>query len=229
MMPQLFTKLVITATSLGITVVIVTAPAYAGTLTINPNGSLYLESTSQVLGATTKSNTKAVEFKATQENKIRVSTQPTDKKAPTPIAEEDEVVFTQKVATAEAKVRITSRDQNKYMITDGYMVKVGTPLSFNLETNEMIVTTPAGSKVVTVLPDAAYKNAKLTTTTSKDNMELIDYQNSPVYTVSGTANEKIFGLIPVTFDKKVFVSAISGNVVNSETSGLATILDLISF
>lgn len=177
-----------------------------------------------------KNNAEQIQIKTTQENKIRIETAPTSKTVSQPLAEEDELIFTQKIANNdESKVRITARDQNKYMMTEGYMVKVNTPLSYNLDTNQMTVTTPAGNKTVTILPDQAFKQAKLVADTTKDNMELIEYQNSPTYTVSGTANKKVFGLFPVSFDKKVYVSAISGNIVKSETSGINRLLDLISF
>jgi hypothetical protein len=160
----------------------------------------------------------------------------------TPLAEEDEVIFVQKVATSEAKTRIMSKDQSKYMITNGIAAKVGTPLSFNLETNEMTVTTPAGTKVVAVLPDAALAKARLEANIevppASDDPEEIDesgqvslmeYQNSPTYAIKGKSKKNVLGVFPVELDKTVYVSAVSGNVVDTKLTGLARFLDLISF
>jgi hypothetical protein len=294
-------KLMLTASSLGIISLIAVPQASAGTITITPEGTIYIQETPRVLGEATDSQTdavesamqaesdvlleqyrgkkisyselkagktaiaerykakqleeaaktavvneaKKVEVKSTQGNKVRVQTVPTELTVAAPLAEEDEVVFVQKVATSEAKTRIMSKDQSKYMITNGIAAKVGTPLSFNLETNEMTVTTPNGTKVVAILPDAALQQARLgamievadipTATDSADvNVEespitLMDYQNSPTYAVKGKAKKNLFGFIPVELDKTVYVSAVSGNVVDTYQSPFDRFLDLVSF
>jgi hypothetical protein len=161
-------------------------------------------------------------------------------------------MFVQKVATGEARIRLMAKDQHKYMITNGVVVKVGTPLSFNLETNEMTVTTPAGTKVVAVLPDAALQKARAagidapldlqpidisetdTTTTptinpDDDTIQLVDYQNSPTYAIKGSSYKNLLWFIPLKIDKTVYVSAVSGNVVATKSTPLAKFLDLVSF
>lgn len=58
----------------------------------------------------------------------------------------------------KTKVRIRSKDQANYVIRQKVAAKTNFPLQVNLDTNELIVTTPKGSKVVTILPDKAVEN-----------------------------------------------------------------------
>ncbi len=55
-------------------------------------------------------------------------------------------------------VKIRSTGNAFMVIRDKVAAKTNFPLMVNLETNELIVTTPKGSKVVTILPDQAVKN-----------------------------------------------------------------------
>lgn len=56
------------------------------------------------------------------------------------------------------KVKLRAVDNASLVIRNRVAAKTNFPLMVNLETNELIVTTPKGSKVVTVLPDAAVSN-----------------------------------------------------------------------
>ena len=56
------------------------------------------------------------------------------------------------------KVKIRSKNNAAYVIQNKLAARTNFPLQVNLETNELIVTTPKGSKVVTVLPDKAVEN-----------------------------------------------------------------------
>lgn len=58
----------------------------------------------------------------------------------------------------ETRTRVRSKDNASYVIRARVAAKTNFPLQVNLETNELIVTTPKGSKVVTVLPDKAVEN-----------------------------------------------------------------------
>jgi hypothetical protein len=56
------------------------------------------------------------------------------------------------------KVTIRSHDQALVVITNKIAAQTHFPLMVNPETNELIVTTPAGQKVVTILPDKAVQH-----------------------------------------------------------------------
>lgn len=118
------------------------------------------------------------------------------------------------------------------------------PLSVDPTTGELTVTTPAGSKIVTVLPDAAVQNlinkhvitdvesqaassgAGLTTT-QRANLTLLGTE--PVFEINGVSNKHLLGIFPVGFSKTAFVSAENGNVVKVNQSLLNTLLEPLSF
>lgn len=117
------------------------------------------------------------------------------------------------------------------------------PLSINPETNQLIVTTPAGQKIVTVLPDQAVRNMiekkYITIVENQENIasesgqldntiSLETRNDEPVYRIKGKKNHKIFGLIPVETETTIYASAETGNPVAQEQSLLASFIDLLS-
>ena len=115
------------------------------------------------------------------------------------------------------------------------------PLSIDPQTNMLTVTTPAGVKNVTVLPDAAVENLlqqgiidKVKTTTAAANggqLKLITLgllNNEPAFQVAGADNKKLLGLLPVSIDKTTFVSAQTGQVIKVEETLLSRLFDLLS-
>lgn len=124
--------------------------------------------------------------------------------------------------------------------------RVNFPLSVDIATNQLIVTTPAGRKVVTVLPDKAVQNLLETGVISKvENpslgseqakdlgnlngvVDLENRNNEMVYKVAGIKIQKLFGLIPVSVPTTAYVSAKTGNLVTQEQSVLANLIQLLS-
>lgn len=121
------------------------------------------------------------------------------------------------------------------------------PLSVDLETNELTVTTPAGEKTVTVLPDQAVQNMlaanvidriggqELVSLVRQGGIETLDQviqlseQNgTPIYEIAGVKEHRLLGFIPVTTDVTVTVSAETGEVVDTEQSFLDTMVDIFS-
>lgn len=114
------------------------------------------------------------------------------------------------------------------------------PLSLN--GNTLVVTTPAGQKSVTVLPDQAIKNMLasriMTDVTSVDvknslasinELVTLEERNGVlVYKIDGVKKHMILGFIPFKTQVKAFVSAESGEVVDTEQSLLGKILNKIS-
>lgn len=142
-----------------------------------------------------------------------------------------------KIATGGGHLAIA---KNKYAATTNF------PLSVDVNTKQLIVTTPAGQKAVTVLPDQAIQNLLATGVISKIESQASDVilnkdlgnldgvakleerDNEMVYKVEGMKNHKLLGIIPISVPTTAYVSAQSGNVIAQDQSLLANLLDLLS-
>jgi len=124
--------------------------------------------------------------------------------------------------------------------TDGAVTDF--PLTVDEETGTLTVTTPAGEKMVTVLPDAAIKNmlsAKVMSyvtslkaegelASTEKLVKLVEQDGTLIYEIDGIKEHKLLGLIPLKTKVKAFVSAENGQVIKSETSLLGRILNRIA-
>ncbi len=116
------------------------------------------------------------------------------------------------------------------------------PISVDSTTGQLTVTTPAGSKVVTVLPQQAIDNmlaSKVMTDVvgEKVNNDLasipdlvnLETKNGVlVYKVKGNKTHKLLGFIPIKTGVEAFVSAENGEVVESTDSLLGRILNRLA-
>jgi len=134
------------------------------------------------------------------------------------------------------RIRITTEDGQGKMVISRNEIRARThfPLSVDPETNELIVTTPAGEKRVTVLPDQAVKN--LTERGLIDRVEpstneinLAEAGGEPVYEIEGESDKKFFGFMPVKIRSKIKISAETGEVVRTEKTIRDRLFDLFSF
>ena len=141
------------------------------------------------------------------------------------------------VLTADSRLAVT---QNQVAAVTDF------PLSINVETKELIVTTPAGQKIVTVLPDVAIKNLLATGIINKVETLAVDAttqgqlgaltgvvkleirDDKVVYKVRGTKIHRMLGFIPIDTQTTAFVSADNGAVVAQQRSLLANIVDFLS-
>lgn len=120
------------------------------------------------------------------------------------------------------------------------------PLSIDVGTNQLIVTTPAGQKIVTILPDQAVQNLLATNKITKieqtsdpsltnelgtlNGVVKLEIRNEEmVYKIKGTKSHNLLGFIPVDRSSTAFVSAQTGDVIAQEQSLLTNLIDLISF
>lgn len=138
-----------------------------------------------------------------------------------------------KIATAPGQIALVNK-------------KVGAlsnfPLSVNPTTRELTVTTPAGSKVVAVLPEKAINNMLAAhimddVVSEKVNNSLasipelvkLEIKNGVLgYQVKGTKTHKLLGLIPIKTKVETFVSAENGQVIETNQSLLGRILNRIA-
>ncbi len=144
-----------------------------------------------------------------------------------------------------------ARDQIKVATAGGkFVIQRGTagavanfPLSIDLATNTLIVSTPQGNRKVTILPDQAVQGLLASNVISKLNLtqEQIGTQSAsqlitlgirngiPIYEITGVSNQKLFGFIPVNIQRTAVVSAQTGQVATIQETPLNRILDLVSF
>lgn len=121
------------------------------------------------------------------------------------------------------------------------------PLSIDVGTNQLILTTSEGQKVLTVLPDQAVQNLLATgiinsvnaiqasdiSTTSTlgpvDSVVQLKVRNSePIYEIDGTKIFRLFAVIPVSQPVKAIVSAETGELVTKQQSFFTNVIDLLS-
>jgi hypothetical protein len=112
------------------------------------------------------------------------------------------------------------------------------PLQIDLETNQLIASTSAGSRVLTVLPDIAIQNmlnanvlTKITSTQIEDLSDVVELGEKngiPVYKLKGTKSHKLFGFVPIETEITADVSAETGDLISTEQSVLSQVIDYIS-
>lgn len=159
---------------------------------------------------------------------------------------EDDTLFKIDDRLAKSGIKVETAGENEFIVQRGGTAAITDfPVSIDLATNSLIITTPAGQKIVTVLPDAAVQNLitanivdrlgasvlpNTTTPLNVDQLVSLGEQNGvPVYEINGVDEQKLLGIIPVTIQKDVVVSAETGEVVKTQTSFVDGIIDLISF
>lgn len=133
---------------------------------------------------------------------------------------------------SKLKIKIKSNGDEFEFESKGENVNVKSdfPLSVNSETNELTVTTPAGVKVVAILPDQAVNNIltnqKLTVVTSTN---INEGENGELeYQVEGQDEQRLLGLFNVKIRKTFTISATTGQELSNQTDFLNKILDLLS-
>ena len=139
-------------------------------------------------------------------------------------------------------IKIASASGRPVLSRNNIGAQTDFPLSIDIGTNQLIVTTPAGQRVVTVLPDQAVQNllaanilnsVDSTDTTGEletlDSVVKLEMRNGEVvYRVKGVKKRRLLGLFNVDNSTTVFVSSESGLPVAQEQSLLANIVDSLS-
>lgn len=113
--------------------------------------------------------------------------------------------------------------------------KTTLPISVNLATKELIVTTSKGVRVVAILPDVAVnKLITLKVIDSiepeiKDMLKLTELNDTAVFEIKGIDDQRLLGIVPVKIHKTVHISAEDGTVEATNESFGQRLLDLLSF
>ena len=157
----------------------------------------------------------------------------------------DEIENETEVELEEDGIKIATISEKPILTKDNIATLTDFPLTIDLGTNQLIVTTPIGEKVITVLPDQAVTNLLATNVISK--VEQVSDQNiiqelgnlngivtlemrgqEVVYKIKGSKTFKLLGFIPVDTAATTFVSIETGDLIAQEQSLLANIIDLLS-
>lgn len=146
----------------------------------------------------------------------------------------DKTAF-EKIATAiklETGSEITQKE-NKFVMKRGDIeAQTKFPVSFNVATKTFTVQTPKGEHEVTILPDEAVQKLmenNIIASAPTSQIELTEYNNQPVYEVSGSTKQKMFGFLPINIEKTSVVSAQTGSVVNTNQGIFSRFIDTLSF
>lgn len=119
------------------------------------------------------------------------------------------------------------------------------PVGVDPSTNQVTVETSQGSQDLNVQPQEAVDNLlnnqilsnveqKVATdeaggTPQTTNLaQITELQGKPVFKIKGVKKKKLFGVIPVAFQKTVFSSADTGKVVQTDETALNKLLEALS-
>ncbi|MDO8429067.1 MAG: hypothetical protein Q7S88_00365 [Candidatus Daviesbacteria bacterium] len=149
-----------------------------------------------------------------------------------------------KVIDAQTKdpVKVATMEGKNVVVEKNSGAVSSFPLSVDPKTNILTVTTPAGVKTVAVLPDVAVNNllsSRVITEVDSSEvsgslasfskiMDLEEKDGKLVYKIKGQRKNRLLGLIPVKTSVTAYVSAESGEVLESSQSFLGRLLNKIS-
>lgn len=130
------------------------------------------------------------------------------------------------------ELRIRTRGEKVELEIEGVRARTNFPISIG-PNNELIITTPAGSKVVTVLPDAAVKNLlekgfpvaspsgvqpgdgspSATLTGLSQDVVLVEEDGALVYKAKVKKSSRLLGLVTIEGEYEAKVSAETGQII----------------
>lgn len=130
------------------------------------------------------------------------------------------------------ELEISTEEERHTVRFNGVAASTNFPLSIDVATNELIVATKDGPKIVAVLPDQAVANLLETgivdRVDSESDLELQVQNGEPVYQIGGSKRYRFLAFIPVTQPVVSIVSAETGEVVATQQSVWANIVDFLS-
>ena len=143
--------------------------------------------------------------------------------------EEEIEIEDEEDGTRSARIKIRSRDGEFEFEAEGVSARSNFPVSVNSETNELIITTPSGERVVTVLPDQAVENMIENGVIDQSlSIEIQDGQTEVEYEIDGVDEQKLLGLFRIAIARRARVSAENGEVLSVEQDLLSRFLDFLS-
>ena len=204
---------------------------------------VYLAKDGDSSGAPSGSSTTVVKFEI-ENGQVKVETKVKEAENETELEDEAENEAVKEMETELEKedVKVATAPGQIALVNKRVGALSTFPLSVNPTTRQLTVTTPAGSKVVAVLPEKAINNMLAAhimddVVSEKVNNSLasvpklvkLEIKNGVLgYQVKGTKTHKLLGLIPIKTAVATFVSAENGQVVETSQSLLGRILNRIA-
>lgn len=166
--------------------------------------------------------------------------------------EDNEVVIEQSTNYNQLRLRAlkqTQQTNENFAVIERRNTQAITnlPISIDLATNTITISTPAGERTVTILPDQAVQNmlaANILDRIQDDNLEtaiqvggltkqdavieLFSTQDQLNYRIHGTKQHRFFGLFPFTTNITATVSAETGEIIKTDQSFSSRFLTLFS-
>ncbi len=132
------------------------------------------------------------------------------------VVQKDNQLFRIKTSSesAETELDFESEGEHFKFTANGVTALTQLPISINEETSSLVVTTPAGEKIVTILPDEALqilRNSLLISSVEK--IQLVQNGENITFKVNGKKQGKLFGFIPVSADVESEVNAETGEAL----------------
>ncbi|KKU46755.1 MAG: hypothetical protein UX64_C0002G0011 [Microgenomates group bacterium GW2011_GWC2_46_7] len=144
--------------------------------------------------------------------------------------DEDEIEFEDESENEE--LEISTEEERHTVRFNGVAASTNFPLSIDVATNELMVATKDGPKIVAVLPDQAILNLLDTGIVDQigegEELELQVQNGEPVYQIAGSKLYRLLAFIPITQSVIAVVSAETGEVVATQQSVVANIVDFLS-
>jgi len=152
--------------------------------------------------------------------------------------EEFEVESGTEAAKITTRIRIKSKNNGFQLIENEIEVESNFPLSVDPVTRELKITTPAGERVVAILPQQAIGNMlaggtfelvlKSRTNPDKEEVEIEEEEGRIVYRITGANQERLLGIFNVLVPRTAVVSAETGQTLGVTQTFLSRLLDLLS-
>lgn len=145
------------------------------------------------------------------------------------LGEQQELRIREREEENEVEVEV---EDDEFVVRRGQtQARTNLPLSVNLATNELVVTTPAGERVVTVLPNQAVQNMLAANVIDQTGIiTLGERLGVPVYEIPGLKRHRFLGFIPVQTEVTAVVSAETGEVLSTENVSLVEqVIGALSF
>lgn len=179
-----------------------------------------------------------------KDNKVKIETRVKEAEDEVELEDEaeDEAVDQAEAELEDEDIKIATAPGRIALVNKRVGALSNFPISIDPTTRQLTVTTPAGIKVLTVLPQKAIDNmlaAKVMTDVvgEKSDDELASIPSLVklevkdgvlVYKAKGTKTHKLLGFIPIKTGVEAFVSAENGQVVESIDSLLGRILNRLT-
>lgn len=179
-----------------------------------------------------------------KDNKVKIETKVKEAEDEVELEDEaeDEAINQAEAELEDEDIKIATAPGQIALVNKRVGALSNFPISVDPTTRQLTITTPAGSRLVTVLPQKAVDNMLASkvmddvvgekaddSLASIPNLIKLEVKNGVlVYKVRGSRNHKLLGFIPIKTGVEAFVSAENGEVIETVQSLLGRILNRLA-